>query len=92
MLENQGGEGTARSHWRETTFDSEVMTGFSEAVGVPQPLSRVTIAAMRDIGYTVDMSAADPYTLPTPRVVEGVPEPATVWDEVLEEPMRVLPR
>jgi hypothetical protein len=92
LLENQGGDGTVRSHWRETTFDNEVMTGFSEQVGVAQPLSRVTIAAMQDIGYTVDLSAADPYTLPTPRVVRGAPAPPLGWDEIVTEPVRVLPR
>jgi hypothetical protein len=92
LLENQGGEGTARSHWRETTFDSEVMTGFSEQVGVAQPLSRVTIGSMEDIGYTVDYSQADPYTLPAPRIVQGAPQPSLGWDEVTNEPVRVLPR
>lgn len=29
---------------------------------VPYQLSRITVAAMQDIGYEVDLSAADPYT------------------------------
>ena len=63
-VENTGGSGTAFSHWRETTFDSELLTGFIEAAGIPNPLSAVTITAMRDMGYLVNDAVADPYTLP----------------------------
>jgi hypothetical protein len=63
-VENTGGGGTRDSHWRETTFDSEIMTGFIERTGVRNPLSRVTIASMADLGYTVSYAAADAYTLP----------------------------
>jgi hypothetical protein len=60
-VENTGGAGTANSHWRETVFGSELMTGFFN-VGVFNPLSRVTVASMADLGYTVNFAAADPYT------------------------------
>ena len=40
------------------------MTGFLNT-GV-NPLCRVTIGALEDVGYEVDYDAADPYTLPTP--------------------------
>ena len=62
-VESQGGEGTAGSHWRESVFGNELMTGFSEPLGVFQPLSRVTIGSMEDLGYAVDYTAADAYTL-----------------------------
>ena len=60
-VENTGGAGTADSHWRESVFGSELMTGFVDA-GV-NPLSRVTVASMGDMGYTVNLADADPYTL-----------------------------
>lgn len=60
---NTGGPGTANVHWREAVFDREIMTGYSEPVGVPQPLSRMSIASMADLGYRVDLSEADPYSL-----------------------------
>ncbi|MEK6689304.1 MAG: leishmanolysin-related zinc metalloendopeptidase [Gemmatimonadota bacterium] len=63
-VENTGGSGTAYGHWRETTFDSELMTGYSEGAFIPQPLSAVTIGALRDFGYVVNDAVADPYTLP----------------------------
>lgn len=58
-LENIGGAGTAGSHWRETVFHTELMTGYIEAPGVFMPLSRMTIATFKDLGYQVDYSKAD---------------------------------
>jgi len=63
-VENTGGQGTADSHWRETVFGAELMTGFLNS-GVPNPLSRITIGAMQDLGYIVNYAAADRYTKPT---------------------------
>jgi hypothetical protein len=62
-LETQGGQGTRDGHWRKSTFNIELMTGFVEPVGVAQPTSRVTIAQWEDMGYTVNMAAADAFTL-----------------------------
>jgi hypothetical protein len=58
------GAGTRDAHWREFTFGSELMTGYIG--GGSNPLSAVTIGSLADIGYTVDMTAADTYALPTP--------------------------
>jgi len=62
-VENHGGAGTRNSHWRETVFGNELMTGFLS--GDAQPLSRLTIASLADLGYEVDFSAADPFILPS---------------------------
>jgi Leishmanolysin len=61
-VENTGGPGTANSHWRETVFGNELMTGFVGQAG--NPLSRMTVSSLQDIGYKVDLAAAEPYTLP----------------------------
>ena len=61
-VENTGGPGTADSHWRESVFRNELMTGFVSTAG--SPLSRMTVASLADLGYTVDLDAADPYELP----------------------------
>ena len=50
-------------HWRESVFDAEMMTSVSER-GRSQPLSAITIQSMADLGYEVDVSQADNYTLP----------------------------
>jgi hypothetical protein len=61
-VENTGGPGTADVHWRDRTFGNELMTGFVNPA--PNPLSRVTVAALGDLGYQVDVDAADVYELP----------------------------
>lgn len=52
------------AHWSEDAFKSssksELMTPYFEK-GKYQPISRVTVAALADIGYTVNMHAADPW-------------------------------
>jgi leishmanolysin len=61
-VENTGGAGTADSHWRETIFRNELMSGFIAAPG--NPLSRLTAASLGDLGYQVDLDAAEHYELP----------------------------
>ena len=60
-VEAGGGSGTADSHWRETVFTNELMTGWA-GPGTNLPLSRVTIGSLADLGYTVNYAAADSYT------------------------------
>jgi hypothetical protein len=48
------------------------MTGYVERAGVRMPISRITAAAMADMGYDVDMTAADPFVAPT-AVAESEP-------------------
>ena len=61
-VENTGGTGTADVHWRESVFRTELMSGFIAARN--NPLSRLTVASLADLGYEVDMTKAEPYTLP----------------------------
>ncbi len=63
LLENTGGGGTADGHWRRTIFTPELMVGFIAPAGTAMPLSAMTIAAQGDLGYTVNMSMADAYTV-----------------------------
>ena len=56
---NTGGAGTAGSHWRESIFDNELMTGY---IDDNMPISRVTVGSLEDIGYEVDYSKADPFS------------------------------
>ena len=58
-VENTGGPGTRNSHWRESIFNNELMTGWLNQ-GV-NPLSRVSAASMGDLGYEVDINAADDF-------------------------------
>ena len=58
---DQGGAGTKDSHWRESVFDTELMTGFINDIN---PLSAVTVESLADLGYIVNSTLADPYSLP----------------------------
>jgi hypothetical protein len=90
-VENLGGEGTRDGHWRQVTFGNERMTGFSAPAGVFQPLSRVSLASLADLGYTVSLDAADEYSLGRALVApDGHHLHDLGWDEILREPIRVL--
>ncbi len=71
-VEDGGGPGTADAHWRETTFDRELMTGYLDSGS--NPLSALTIASLADLGYGVTLGAADPYGLPGLRSASGPPD------------------
>ena len=62
-IEDNFGSGTQGSHWRESVFGNEMMTGFVDQ-GL-NPLSRITGGALADIGYTVNLDVCDLYTLPS---------------------------
>ena len=47
--------------WDETCMKREIMTQFLDSGSGPRPLSKVTIAAMEDVGYTVDYTKADAF-------------------------------
>ena len=64
---NTGGTGTRDAHWREDVFGNELMTGFLDR-GM-NPLSRMTIASLEDIGYEVNYNAADAFILPGARIL-----------------------
>lgn len=61
-VENIGSLGTRNSHWRESVFQNELMSGY--IAGPQNPISRVTVGSLQDLGYVVDVNAAEPYNLP----------------------------
>lgn len=57
-IETGGGAGTARAHWSEAVFDSEMMTGWLDTAKlgsamVADPMSALTTASLKDLGYVV---------------------------------------
>eukprot|EP00180_Rhodochaete_pulchella_P000283 Plantae.Rhodophyta-Rhodochaete_pulchella.ctg120.p1 GENE.Plantae.Rhodophyta-Rhodochaete_pulchella.ctg120~~Plantae.Rhodophyta-Rhodochaete_pulchella.ctg120.p1 ORF type:complete len:577 (-),score=95.18 Plantae.Rhodophyta-Rhodochaete_pulchella.ctg120:300-2030(-) len=64
-LQKDGGEGTASNHWEEESLDVELMTGYINAKSGDNRLSKITIGAMDDIGYSVDYDKADNFSLKT---------------------------
>src|SRR5690606_17727901 len=60
-VENTGSSGTRDSHWRESIFGNELMTGYVGSV--PNPLSAITVASLQDLGYGASSLKASQYTL-----------------------------
>ncbi|XP_047522811.1 leishmanolysin-like peptidase isoform X3 [Pieris napi] len=57
-LEDQGGDGTALTHWEKRVFENEAMTGTHTQNSV---FSRITFAMMEDTGwYRADYSLSSP--------------------------------
>ena len=67
-IENTGGAGTRNGHWRESVFDNELMTGFLNP-GF-NPTSRLTVRALRDLGFSTRANRAEAYTLPREGEIE----------------------
>ena len=82
--------GTRDSHWEESVFQSEVMTGFIS--GTLRPLSLTSVQQMKDLGYTVNAAAADPFnisTQPTLRAGEDVIR-ADLRGDILNAPIYAI--
>ncbi|WP_281825550.1 leishmanolysin-related zinc metalloendopeptidase [Jannaschia rubra] len=79
-IANTGGPGTREGHWRELIFGDELLTGFLS--GTSRPLSRMSVASFEDLGYRVDYSRADPFSLPTFRelALMGITEAVRICD------------
>lgn len=64
-LTEKGGGKAVNSHWREVVFGREIMTSSLHPVSEGSaPISKVTIASLKDLGYRVKLGAADQFTLP----------------------------
>jgi hypothetical protein len=90
-VEDNFGPGTARSHWKETLFQSELMTGIIS--GTVHPLSLTTVQSMADLGYTVNAAAADPFNLatqPTLRAGEPAGPSFDLRNDILRVPRRYI--
>jgi hypothetical protein len=59
-VENTGGPGTRDGHWRESILGNELMTGFLNRGS--NPLSRISVGSLADLGYVVNVAAADGYS------------------------------
>ena len=58
-VENGGDDG----HWRERVFDDEIMSPVGD-LDYAESLSAITVQALADLGYSVDVTQADAYRLP----------------------------
>jgi hypothetical protein len=88
--------GTADSHWRESIFDNELMTGFVEAQGISMPMSAITIQSLADAGYAVNLFAGEQYAVPFSAGVSApgnqsrsIPTDTSPW-EIIGQPVLEL--
>jgi FG-GAP-like repeat len=67
------------SHWDENRFDTELLTPYAEASGITMPVSVLTLSALRDLGWRINLAAAQAYGLPSiaPAAILAKPEPIT---------------
>jgi hypothetical protein len=92
-VESGGGPGTAGGHWRESTFNTELMTGFIDSGALP--ISAMTIGSLADLGYVVNSADNDPYTIAIASLrVAGIgPVPAARragWERIHDTPKWIL--
>ncbi len=81
-----GGAGTINSHWRDEVFDPELMTGFLS--GGFNPLSAISVRSLQDLGYTVSVAGADPFTL-TPAIrIAGQRRGRQLINDIISDPIR----
>jgi hypothetical protein len=59
-------------HWDETVFGNELMTPFADGTN---RISRVTVGALADLGYTVSYAAAETYSPPLTVIPPAVTRP-----------------
>ncbi len=65
------GSGALDAHWREAALINELMTPVLNST-LLNPLSAITTGSLRDLGYSVNVSASDPFTVPAPGSVAGL--------------------
>jgi hypothetical protein len=62
-VETDGSSGTAGFHWVETCLRGELMTGYVQGGQASMSLSKLTIASLKDMGYGVNLDAADEFSI-----------------------------
>jgi len=93
-VQNLGGRGVVNGHWRESVFDTELMTPYLDG-GVANPLSIVTLASFQDVGYEeVDLDLAEDFELPesSPNPGPHALHPVRLGDDILWIPIAVADR
>lgn len=82
--------GTRDGHWKETDLGAELMTGFIEPAGLATPLSSLSVASLRDMGYVVNDAAADAFEFDPPANLRGAAVRAgaiELKDDILRGPI-----
>ncbi len=90
-VESGGQRGSSDSHWRESVLEAELMTPFLSTGR--EPLSRITIESMADLGYEVNLSAAEVYRVTGSGAPDAAAKPAgpviDLSNDIARVPIRV---
>ncbi len=91
-----------QSHWRTPTFAAEVMS--PSLTVAPQPMSSVTVAALKDMGWNVELEAYEEYQLPSSvlslrigsgtvgaRIAPASPELRSLSGDMLPPQLMIMP-
>ncbi len=71
---------TGESHWRIPVLEGELMAPYGGGT-----LSAITVQSLADLGYGVDVTQADPYTLPGPAAAQASATQAEVIPAIGED-------
>jgi hypothetical protein len=89
-VENRGGNGTADVHWRKSVLRNELMTGYLN-IG-SNPLSRVTVASLQDLGYSVLLSGADSFSLASSLLANPFAASVSLGNDLLPTTLMTMDR
>ena len=79
-------------HWRNAVMGDEIMAP-TLSLSESEPLSAITIQSLADLGYRVNASLAQSYSLPSPDVVADiVGDVIELGDDVRQGPIMVIDR
>ncbi|MEO7996752.1 MAG: hypothetical protein ABI852_04860 [Gemmatimonadaceae bacterium] len=78
------GAGTRDSHWRKSVFNTELMQGYSDP---NMPMSKVTIGSLADLGYIVNLNAADPFSLQSALRASSASEGTPLFNDIADTPI-----
>jgi hypothetical protein len=80
----------ADTHWRTSVVGAELMQPFL-VFGRPAKLSRLTLRSLQDLGYSVDLSEADPFTIPPPSLSTLLTQPrGGVVDDIAKATISIV--
>lgn len=82
----QGGDDV---HWRTSVFGDELMT-LNWTWPYHAPLSRITVASLDDIGYEVNLDAADAYRVPSAAAAKPVADENQPGCQIFHQPIQVV--
>ena len=78
VIEDTGNSGTYRRHWKETIYESELMTGYYGPGRAK--MSMLTVGALSDLGFSVNNKRADKFEVP----VTSAPSPGLLMKSLNE--------